>query len=674
MKVSLDTIKTAISDPKTKVVSFDVFDTLLVRPFWYPTDLFFFLDKEIEEYLESSGVIYFSSIRKDAEREAREKALVAGREDVTLQEIYDRIEETGVFPKEAVRLLKQKEMELELRFCTARKSAKDLVEFAVNKGKKIVATSDMYLPSAFIMKILKKNGYAGNIEVFVSCETGVAKWTGNLYEHVLNQLHVSKDEFIHIGDNGKADVKIPRRLGIRAFPYYRTIDMLAGQNGIPLGTAFQKAYKQMRSALPHQTAMENLGTRCMLAVAANRVYDDPFRKNFFHGDYAGDTSLFGNLALGMYCMAQAMWLDKITKEEHADRILFFARDGFLPYKGFEQIQRYRKEKTETKYVRSSRKALVPLLFTSKELLLTAGSHLNFFSNSPKSVVKLMRPVLIDKAGKIEEKMGESWEKPFPSELSMMEFLLMLYDQYLDEEKLKEVKEGYRNYFASFMSGKIVTYDIGYSLRNETILHYFFPDVQIMATCTHITGDTPLKRSMRGEINMRTVYTLSPYVTWLAREMFMIENAPSCLGYSSAGEPVLGEQAEQPHLLQEMHEEALGFMEAFCSTFKEDIQCLPMEYISACLPFEAFLHSPGHAALKWVKNLDEEDSFDTGVKDYTSYNFWRELRTDYWIARHHLGKYRRHAVRFVMLTYTDREELKQLIRKRIPEKILKRMKL
>ena len=29
----------AISDPKTKAVSFDVFDTLLVRPFWEPSDM-----------------------------------------------------------------------------------------------------------------------------------------------------------------------------------------------------------------------------------------------------------------------------------------------------------------------------------------------------------------------------------------------------------------------------------------------------------------------------------------------------------------------------------------------------------------------------------------------------------------------------------------------------------
>ena len=666
MRTNLNTIKTAIADPKTKVVSFDVFDTLLIRPFWFPTDLFFFLDKELEEHLGSIGVVNFSSIRKDAEESARQRANATGKEDITLRQIYDYIEETGLYPKEAVRLMMQKELELELRFCSERKSAKELVKYASEKGKTIIATSDMYLPSDFIIKLLRKNGFDAISNVFVSCEAGVAKWSGKLYNYVLRQLNISKEELIHIGDNRKADVRVPRRLSIRAFPFYRTIDMLSGENGIPLGTAYKKAYKQMRSPFPHQMAMENLGTRCMLAVAANRIYDNPFRVNHSNGDYADDVELFGNLALGMYCMAQAMWVDKIARETDADSVLFFARDGFLPYKGFKQIQAFSGEKVKAAYVRTSRKALVPLLFSSKEMLLTAGTHINYFSNSPKSIVKLMAPILLEKASLLEKKMGDNWEKAFPSELSMMKFLELLYEQFIDDKKIKDAETGYRRYFAPFIKKKIVTYDIGYSLRNEIILRYFFPDTEITSTCVHITGDIPVRRGNLGNINIETFYKASPYVTWLAREMFMIEDAPSCLGYNPDGKVLRGEQTDKSLLLQEIHKQTLAYMDTFVSVFKEDIRWLPTEYVSACLPFEAFLHSPGSRVLKWMKNLDEEDSFDTGVKDYTSFNFWRELRTDYWIARHHLGKSGRHAVRFIMLTYTDREELKQLIKKRLPK--------
>jgi len=670
MKANLKTIKQAIADPKTKVVSFDVFDTLLIRPFWFPTDLFFFLDKEIETFFGAAGVITFSSIRRDAEKKVREKVGADGIEDVTFQQIYDYIEATAIFPKETVQLMMQKELELELRFCSARKSAKKLVQFAVDKGKKVIATSDMYLPSDFIKKLLYKNGFDGVEEVFVSCESGLTKWTGKLYGHVMNHVHVSKHEIIHIGDNLKTDVKVPLKLGIRAFPYYRTIDLLAGENGTRLGKAFNKAYKQMRSPFTHQTALNNLGTRCMLAVAANRIFDNPFRINHDHGDYADDVETFGNLALGTYCMAHAMWLDKIAREENADSVLFFARDGFLLYKGFEQIQRNREVKVNAAYARSSRKALVPLLFSSNELFLTAGSHLDYLLNSPMSIVNLMDPVLMETKSSLQGKLGKEWNKPFSTELSMMEFLKLLYEQYVDKDKLEKNKKGYCLYFAPFMKEKIVTYDIGYSLRNEIMLRHFFPDVEITAACTHTSGDTPYKRGEIGNIEIRTFYPQPPYVTWLAREMFMIEEAPSCIGYSETGMPIMEEETAKPRLLHEMHEQALDYMEAFCSAFKEDVGWLPTEYVSACLPFEAFLHSPGRAASKWVKNLNEEDYFGARGKDYKSYNFWRELRTDYWIARHHLGKYGRHAVRFMMLTYTDREELKQLIKKRMPNRFKK----
>lgn len=38
---------------KAKYVSFDIYDTLIVRPFWNPTDLFYLLEKEFEDIYNS---------------------------------------------------------------------------------------------------------------------------------------------------------------------------------------------------------------------------------------------------------------------------------------------------------------------------------------------------------------------------------------------------------------------------------------------------------------------------------------------------------------------------------------------------------------------------------------------------------------------------------------------
>ena len=72
------------------IISFDIFDTLIFRPFSAPTDLFDYLAEEI-------GILDFKSVRIVQEWKARQdKFAVSGSYEVTLEEIWNRIEcETG---------------------------------------------------------------------------------------------------------------------------------------------------------------------------------------------------------------------------------------------------------------------------------------------------------------------------------------------------------------------------------------------------------------------------------------------------------------------------------------------------------------------------------------------------------------------------------------------------
>ena len=92
------------------VISFDVFDTLVFRPFSDPTDLFYLLGRELE-YMD------FKGIRCEAERKARkEKMNRDGQDEVTLRDIYDCLEEmTGLSGRETMK----REIELEKRCCFA---------------------------------------------------------------------------------------------------------------------------------------------------------------------------------------------------------------------------------------------------------------------------------------------------------------------------------------------------------------------------------------------------------------------------------------------------------------------------------------------------------------------------------------------------------------------------
>lgn len=51
-------VRSAIADEKVTCVSFDLFDTLILRPFWKPSDLFRMLDYEYKKSPEKSKKLY----------------------------------------------------------------------------------------------------------------------------------------------------------------------------------------------------------------------------------------------------------------------------------------------------------------------------------------------------------------------------------------------------------------------------------------------------------------------------------------------------------------------------------------------------------------------------------------------------------------------------------------
>ncbi|MBO5599516.1 MAG: hypothetical protein J5897_00555, partial [Candidatus Methanomethylophilus sp.] len=115
-----------------EVVAFDVFDTLITRPFMRPTDLFLFMEAEYQ----AEG---FAKARVLAEKLARKEI----RQEVNLDEIYSLMD--GKY-----RSLEEKEIELETEFSVADPYAKALYESVLAQGKRVILVSDMYLPESVL--------------------------------------------------------------------------------------------------------------------------------------------------------------------------------------------------------------------------------------------------------------------------------------------------------------------------------------------------------------------------------------------------------------------------------------------------------------------------------------------------------------------------------------------
>ena len=166
----LNEIKSQID--KHDIISFDIFDTLLLRPYVKPTDLFFHLER-------LENVDGFHNARIEAERQARKTH--SDLEDITIDEIYDEI-------ADKYKPLKQKEMDLERQVLQPNPEMKEVFGYAKEQNKRIIIVSDMYLSSDFLKSVLEEKGFIGFEKLYVSSKYGKLKYSGNLFKEVLNNL------------------------------------------------------------------------------------------------------------------------------------------------------------------------------------------------------------------------------------------------------------------------------------------------------------------------------------------------------------------------------------------------------------------------------------------------------------------------------------------------------
>lgn len=106
----------------------------------------------------------------------------------TIEQIWDSIGENNkVFSNEDIKLLMCKELELEKQMLTVRNDVYEVYKYAVSLGKRIIATSDMYIPSNILKDILTSKGYNNIKEVYVSCEAKNVKMKENCLSMLLRR-------------------------------------------------------------------------------------------------------------------------------------------------------------------------------------------------------------------------------------------------------------------------------------------------------------------------------------------------------------------------------------------------------------------------------------------------------------------------------------------------------
>lgn len=300
------------------VVSFDIFDTLIFRPFSEPADLFYLLGDRL-------GLMDVRRIRMEQEALARRECFEKQRHyEVTFADIWKRMEREMGVPAEKGMLLEQ---ELEMEFCYANPFMLKVFEILRSKGKKIICISDMYLPQAFLMELLIKKGYMGIEKLYVSCEYGKSKDNGELYRMVREEFP-PETKLIHVGDNEHSDMKMAGKYGFAAL-YYPNVN------------------KQSLSFRSHD--MSPVIGGAYRGIVNNRLYQGGIT---YTTEYE-----YGFIYGGLFVLGYCRFIHGYCHSHGVEKMLFLSRDGDILKEVYDKLY----PEDNTAYVYWSRSAATKLM-------------------------------------------------------------------------------------------------------------------------------------------------------------------------------------------------------------------------------------------------------------------------------------------------------------------------
>ena len=486
-------------------------------------------------------------------------------------------------------------------------------------GKKVIFTSDMYLPEDVIVKILKENGYTEYTKLYLSSTVKKIKWTGDLYRHVFKDMGLEPGEMIHMGDNFESDYKRAKELGMNSIHIPKTIDVMTKTNYT--NNLAQPLIKSLPFWRDNAESIRFMGIRCMMAVVANKLFDNPFKTFDHRTDFNSDPYLIGYYALGMYVYGVTKWILDETNDRY-DKVSFMARDGYLILESYKIMKELYSNPAVEEYLYVSRKALIPVMIVDKLDFYKLSEIIEIQTHSPKNVIKYVKNILDIDEEKLEKLCKEqniSYTKKFQNNEEFNRYIKILVDNFYDEARHKEKREKLKEYFNKIMGDKPATFDVGYSGRPEFYLTHLCGK-SIDTLFLNINRDDALEYSKVGNFKLKTYFEAKPTATGNAYELLFSKLAPSCIEYNiteKGVEPVF-EKYENSYQVEQMvgimQKAAIEFVSDIINIFKQDTDILYYQDYYITLPIMSYFNSATRLDKRPLDAVEFEDTIRTNKRE------------------------------------------------------------
>ncbi|SDC66609.1 HAD family hydrolase [Paraburkholderia lycopersici] len=372
-------IESALTDGKIKLLSFDVFDTVIFRrcsPDAVLHAVAAFLDRELRARniavrhggsLGAYHAAYATLAHRNAaagfDDEASTSALygewvreAAGHEDAALAE-----------------RVREHMRERETSVCEANAYLRPLLEKARGYGVRMIYVSDMYIGNECVSAILEQAGIAQYFDHgYVSSDHALLKRTGRLFGAVLEAEGVAAGDVLHCGDNVRSDGERAAEAGLNAV-VIRDAGCIERYESLH--------YRFLRWLAQPESAAA--GSLCASFAQA------------LPGTWTTGPEAYGVRVLGPIYASFMHRVVESCLERNVEHVYFLAREGYFLKQIFDEIARRRyggRPLPQTTYLGVSR--LTALFLGSRHFGLREISLA--LSNGPRNLLNLFSALQIER--------------------------------------------------------------------------------------------------------------------------------------------------------------------------------------------------------------------------------------------------------------------------------------
>ena len=325
-----------IAADQVRLVSVDIFDTILSRCIEPPSDVQYAVCRKIAQRLHLDVEMVWQT-RQSVEAALRQEAVKAGFDpECGYSELVPRWVEQlcGVHNTELEQFIIETEINLEDNALHVKPEAQVFMDWLREQQVALIATSDMYLDHALMRELLARKGLLPYFQaIYVSADNLIGKYSGRLFQYILDKHKLQPAQLVHIGDNPISDRKAACQQGIQ---------------GIWL---FEKSDLKRREQLTLSATMAKRGGiwtgRHFFSLVQARIQQrDGLRPhNFFYR--------YGRDVLGAAFSVFMLGLQERLQRQAIEKVLFVARDGYL----FERMYASLPQQVPSEYVYLSRKVI-----------------------------------------------------------------------------------------------------------------------------------------------------------------------------------------------------------------------------------------------------------------------------------------------------------------------------